>query len=184
MRHAHQIGRGGAYLHLDSAAGLDPAVLDQTGDFALLALDACDGAFADRRWAEALLRLIDRRRLSQDGLLMASRTGPAQLPPRTLPDLRTRLCACTVFRLQPLTDAALRTALQRQAKARGLTLADGVANYLIQRLPRDLPKLMATLDCLDAASLSAQRRLTLPFVQQWLFATRDPAQSSARTRSD
>ena len=115
---------------------------------------------------------------------MACRTSPARLPPETLPDLRTRLCACTVFGLQPLTDAGLLIALQLQARVRGLRLADDAANYLIHRLPRDLPSLMAALDDLDIASLSAKHRLTLPFVQQWLSAALGHAHSSARTKSD
>ena len=95
---------------------------------------------------------------------------PAELPLAPLPDLRTRLAACAVFGLKPLADADLRALLQKRARRRGLELPDEVAEFLLRRLPRDVPSLLAALDTLDRNSLSAQRRLTIPFVQQALPA--------------
>ena len=49
-------------------------------------------------------------------------------------------------------------------------LSGDVARYLVDRLPRALPDLLAILDRLDQASLAAKRPLTLPFVRAQLGA--------------
>jgi chromosomal replication initiation ATPase DnaA len=54
------------------------------------------------------------------------------------------------------------------ARARGLELPADAARYLLSRLPRDAGSLVEALDRLDRALLSAQRRLTVAFLQQWL----------------
>ena len=59
-------------------------------------------------------------------------------------------------------------ALQLRAASRGLELTEEVAAYLLRRCPRDLVTLFALLDQLDTASLAAQRRLTIPFVRQFI----------------
>jgi DnaA family protein len=51
------------------------------------------------------------------------------------------------------------------AEQRGLELSDEVANFLLRRLPRDMHTLCSFLDELDIASLTAQRKLTVPFVR-------------------
>jgi DnaA-homolog protein len=59
-------------------------------------------------------------------------------------------------------------ALQIRAARRGLELADEAALFLVRRLPRDMHSLCDVLDRLDAASLVAQRRLTVPFLREAL----------------
>ncbi len=187
-RAAHQAGRATAYLPLSVYADSTPEVIGGFTHLQLIALDECEAVWARPEWATALARLLDDQRSRGDSLLLASRTAPAALGTDTLPDLRTRLAACAVFGLKPLSDAGRRDALQRRAHARGLSLGDEVADYLIRRLPRDLSSLMAVLSDLDKASLSAQRRLTIPFVQQHLPehlpVVPDLVPTSARTGSE
>ena len=45
-------------------------------------------------------------------------------------------------------------------------MSEEVAGYLMARFPRDLHSLFALLDRLDAATLAAQRRLTIPFLRE------------------
>lgn len=182
-RAAHRAGRSAAYLPLAAYADSSPDVLDGLAPLALVALDECDSVCARPAWAAALARLLDEQRSRGADLLLASRLAPPALAGLTRADLRTRLSACAVFGLRPPTDATLRDALQRRARARGLALDDGVAEFLVRRLPRDAAALMAVLDRLDHASLSAQRRLTIPFVQQTLFVAPAAAPTSARTGS-
>lgn len=183
-RAAHQAGRDAAYLPLSAYADSTPEVIDGFSHLQFIALDECEAVWARSDWAAALARLLDDQWSRGHNLLLASRTAPAALGTDTLPDLRTRLAACAVFGLHPLNDAGRRDALQRRAQARGLGLSDDVADYLIRRLPRDLSSLMATLNDLDKASLSAQRRLTIPFVQQCLTAAQARAPTNARTESE
>jgi DnaA family protein len=54
-------------------------------------------------------------------------------------------------------------------------LPQETSDYLLRRMPRDLPSLLDILDHLDEASLIAQRRLTVPFI-------RDALEKLARTK--
>lgn len=170
VRAAEEAGRRS--VHISLADCISRSVSHElTTDFdeiAVLALDDYESACTDRKWAEALIRLIDRRRTDGQALLFASRRSPSALPSDTMPDLRSRLAACAVFCLRPLTEMNQREALKRHARARGLALDDNVVNYMIHRLPRDLSTLISILESLSTVSLSTQRRLTVPFVQEWL----------------
>jgi DnaA-homolog protein len=73
-----------------------------------------------------------------------------------------------VYGLRPLADEDRATLLAERARARGLELPADAARYLLSRLPRDAGSLVEALDRLDRALLSAQRRLTVAFLQQWL----------------
>jgi DnaA family protein len=86
-----------------------------------------------------------------------------------LPDLRTRLEAMALLGLKPLREDDRRELLRLHATQRGLELAEEVVAWLLARLRRDAGTLIAALDQIDRACLSAKRRPTLPFVQQVLM---------------
>jgi len=65
-------------------------------------------------------------------------------------------------------DEALLAALVLRAHRRGMTLEEDVARYILSRAPRGMTELMAVLDLLDARSLQAGRRLSIPFVREAL----------------
>ncbi|HEX7381790.1 MAG TPA: DnaA/Hda family protein [Nevskiaceae bacterium] len=177
-RLAHDRGRRAVYL----PPGIAAEALDGYAAFDVVAVDDCLAVPDSRHLAVPLVRLMDALATGGGNLLMASRTDLAALAGSIPADLHTRLARCSVYALQPLSDAALREALQRQARLRGLSLGDDTGDYLIRRLPRDMHTLMAALDRLDQASLSAQHRLTIPFVQRVLsnwHGARAP--TSART---
>lgn len=133
----------------------------------LVCLDDVDAVAARRDWAEALARLLDAMR-AHGGRIAASAAAPPERLASALPDLRTRLSQAAVYGLKPLGDEARAQLLLQRARARGLELPLDAAHHLLARLPRDPGSLVGALDRLDRALLSAQRRLTLGFVQQWL----------------
>ncbi|MEO7071457.1 MAG: DnaA regulatory inactivator Hda [Rhodanobacter sp.] len=170
---AHATGRVVQYLPL-TGIGQPADALRAIAGADLLALDDID-AIAGRRDAEyALFDLYNRTRTDGGSLLFAATGAPAQLP-LTLPDLRSRLGACTQLTLKPLVDDERRAVLKTQAAARGLALDDGVLDWLFARYPRDLGALLDLLDRLDQASLAAQRRITIPFLREQLRDAGDAA---------
>ena len=132
-----------------------------------LCLDDIHSVTPDRDWSLALLRLLDARRVHNLATAMSADAAPERMN-CALPDLRTRLSASAVFGLHPLSDADREKLLRERANARGLELAPEVSRWLLRQLARDTGSLLAALEQLDRASLSAKRRLTLPFVQSVL----------------
>ncbi|TPG07306.1 DnaA regulatory inactivator Hda [Rhodanobacter glycinis] len=166
---ASSAGRRVQYLPLAALSDHVSALRGVAGSD-LLALDDL-GAIAGNREAEhALFDLYNRARAEGSALLFAADATPTQLG-LELPDLRSRLGACTQFALKPLDDDERRAVLKAQAAARGIELDDSVLDWLFARYARDLGALLDLLDKLDAASLAAQRRITIPFLRGFLLET-------------
>jgi len=55
-----------------------------------------------------------------------------------------------------------------RSRWRGLELPDEVGQFLLRRTSRSSAALFSLLDRLDQAALTAQRRLTVPFVKSVL----------------
>ena len=85
-----------------------------------------------------------------------------------LADLQSRLSLALVFQLHDLSDEDKLRALQLRASRRGLQLSDEAGRYILTRGERTMSKLFAHLECLDQASLQAQRKLTIPFIKATL----------------
>jgi DnaA family protein len=162
-------GRRVQYLPLATLSDHAAALRGVAGS-ELLALDDL-GAIAGNREAEhALFDLYNRARAEDSALLFAADATPTQLGIE-LPDLRSRLGACTQFALKPLDDDERRAVLKAQAASRGIELDDSVLDWLFARYARDLGALLDLLDRLDVASLAAQRRITIPFLRGFLRET-------------
>ncbi|SPX16697.1 DnaA-like protein hda [Escherichia coli] len=73
-----------------------------------------------------------------------------------------------IYKLQPLSDEDKLQALQLRARLRGFELPEDVGRFLLKRLDREMRTLFMTLDQLDRASITAQRKLTIPFVKEIL----------------
>ena len=118
-------------------------------------------------WEAALFTLFNGIADRGGRLAFAAARAPAAAAIR-LPDLASRLAASEVHRLEPLAEAEQAAALQGRAERRGLELPDETLGFLTRRAPRDFATLCRMLDALDSESLAAQRRLTIPFVRDWL----------------
>ncbi|HET7268438.1 MAG TPA: DnaA regulatory inactivator Hda [Oleiagrimonas sp.] len=169
-QHATELGRRVQYLPLERlAASLADAIRHCVGSD-LVALDDVHAVAGNRDAEHALFDLYNRARAEQVTLLFASRVTPAQLQ-LTLPDLRSRLGACTLSTLQPLSEGERRGVLKAFAAARGIQLDDSVLDWLFNRYARDLGALHELLEELDSASLAAKRRITVPFLREYLRDT-------------
>lgn len=156
-------GEGAVYR----PAAIETDRLAALGDAPLLALDDVEDALGDEARALTLLRLVDQRRERGQPLLLAGNVAPARLIGIS-PDLRSRLEAMALLGIKPLREDDRRELVRLQAQRRGLELPEDVVAWLIARLRRDAGTLIAALEEIDRATLSAKRRPTLPFVQQAL----------------
>lgn len=166
---AREKGHSAAWLPLQSLVPVQPASsLHGLESLDFLALDGLDALQDAPEWQEALYGLYNGVRQAGGFLISASRLKLDQLQ-LSLPDLRSRLNWGPGYRLLPISDAAKAQALQQRARERGLELPDDSLNYLLHRYSRNLGDLMQLLEQLDLASLEERRRLSLPFVRQWLL---------------
>ncbi|QJQ94209.1 MULTISPECIES: DnaA regulatory inactivator Hda [Halomonadaceae] len=155
------------YLPLAELGHFPPHILEDVERLDLLAIDDLDQVLGRRRWEEALFHCFNRLRDAGKRLLVASNAAPRHLDVK-LPDLASRLSWGVTFHVKPLDDAGRIEALRLRAQARGMQLPDEVARYILHRGPRRLSDLFDALETLDRASLSAKRKLTIPFVKQSL----------------
>lgn len=161
-------GREALYLPLGDVIDCDPqGLLEMAATPALVCIDDLDRAAGLPFWEESLFHLYNRLQADRGALLVAAAVPPAAVG-LSLADLASRLAGSQVYRLATLDDAGKEAALQLRASRRGLELDTAVARYLLERLPRQWPALLAALDRLDEASLARQRRLTIPFVREIL----------------
>lgn len=168
-----------AYLPFAALQPATPALLEGLDNARLVAFDDIDLASTEHGFALALLRLLDSLRTRGGSYLLASTLAADRIAGAVPADLRTRFSACAQFPLKPLDDAELGQLLQTRARRRGLELPNEVAEFLLRRLPRSIPALMDALKKLDREALSAQRRLTIPFVTQALPVLAPPAARTA-----
>ncbi len=166
---AHHGAQGAAvaFLPLADLQVLGPDVLAGTEQCSLLCIDDLHLIAADMHWNRALFSLHRDCEERQVPLVLASQVAPTALA-WALPDLSSRLLAGNLLRLRLLNDADQLQALQMHALQRGFDMPMDVALYLQRRMPRDMNRLCDLLDKLDAALLAAQRRLSIPFVREWL----------------
>lgn len=161
-------GQNAIYLPLNDLAVSDPSLIFENLEHAsLLCLDDIDLVLHDRHWCEQLFHLCNRVFASGGKLLVSAATAPAQLDCR-LEDLRSRLSWGGSFRVHALGDDDRRRVLQLRARERGFDLPDDVAAYILSRYSRDLGALLQLLDTLDHHSLAQQKRITIPFVRQFI----------------
>ena len=164
-----------AYFPLDRATGLPPEALAGFEQYPVLCIDDVDAVAGDAAWEQALFRLFNEAAELRTRLVFAARAAPRQAQ-WLLEDWRSRAGSCIVYQLRELDEADRVQALKLRAEQRGLSLPAETAEYLLARVPRDLPSLFQVLDELDEASLVAQRRLTIPFIRAALekHAGREP----------
>jgi DnaA-homolog protein len=156
-----------AYFPLERSLALPPAALAGFENCRVLCLDDVDAIAGDLQWEQALFRLFNEAAELGTRLIFAARAAPRGID-WSLEDWRSRAAACVVYQLRDLDDAGRLEALRLRAAQRGLQLPPETADYLLRRMPRDLPSLFELLDHLDEASLVAQRRLTVPFIRDAL----------------
>jgi DnaA family protein len=148
----------------DQSADSATEMLDGLEQIDLICLDDIDRWLLGDQWENALFDLINRVRENNSRLLLASTSPPDETFVK-LPDLRSRLAWGPVFQLQELSDKEKFKALHYRAQQNGLELPEKVADYLMQRYPRDMFGLFERLALLDKASMAMQRRLTIPLIR-------------------
>ncbi len=159
--------RSSVYLPLKTLVSHGPAMLNDLHGLALICVDDVDTVIGQSEWELGLFRLVNASRDADCVLVFSSQQNPNYLETR-LADLPSRLMWGPVYKLRPLDDEGKLNVLQAHAKQRGIKLSYNVSRYLLNNYPRDLTSLVEVLDRLDISSLTAKRRITIPFIKRVL----------------
>jgi DnaA family protein len=165
-RAAAAADRRAMYVALPASS---PAILADLEQLDLLAIDNLHTIAGDLAWEQPLFVILNAF-LNRSGALLLAAAAPAAQCGFRLPDLKSRGAGAVTYRLAPLADAERVAALRLHAAARGLELDTAAAEFLLKRVARDMTVLTSWLARLDRASMSAQRRLTIPFIREHLGA--------------
>lgn len=155
------------YLPLQELVDISPGILDGMEDMNPVCIDDVHCIAGKEEWETGLFHLFNRLRDQGTRLIVSATAAPNQIGIQ-LPDLVTRFGWGAVYHLHSLNDEGKRIVLQQRATRRGLELPDDVVQYVLKRSVRDMNSLLELLDKLDVASLAEQRKLTIPFVKQFL----------------
>jgi len=161
-RHARALRRPHAYW---PAAGAPPNAA-QTDPRALVCIDDFQVAAANDAWQAALFGLYEKLR-PHGGLVVAADRPVEELQLR-LKDLESRLQSGGVIRIKRLSERDALTALQSRARRKGFEISDQALQFILTRHSRDTASLFSLLERIDSASLSAQRKITVPFIKSLL----------------
>lgn len=165
-------GSGKTHLARIFSAQTKACVLDASNldpDTALpeypLVVDNCDRiAPATEEW---LFHAHNHLRARGLALLITGRCGPARWALK-LPDLASRLTACTVAEIGAPDDDLLAAVLLKHFQDRQLAPTPEALSYLRTHLPRSFEAVSTAVDALDREALAQSKPLTRPFVRQVL----------------
>lgn len=167
---ASQLGRTAAYVPLKCASAELGRIGFEPCD--LVVLDDVDALVGQAVNEFLLFDLINRLREQHTPLLLTAHVPPAALG-FELPDLVSRLAWGVTLAIHSPNDAEKIELMRRKSQERGFDLPFETAVYLLQRCPRDIGSLLTMIQALDHASLSAQRKISIPFVRS-VFFTNEP----------
>jgi len=155
--------RGYQVAYLTGALASQDGALSAMENLDLLCLD--DVHLLDAGAQETLFHCINRCRDTGARLIFSSQRPIDELG-FSLADLLTRLSWGPVFQLHTLDDEEIPNALALQLTLRGLDVSPDVIEYIVRRYPRNMQALSELVERLDQASLTEQRRITIPLVRR------------------
>ncbi len=176
-RLAQELGIAPMYVPLADVVELTPSLLEGVEIEPLVCLDDVERIAGRTEWETALFSLVERLRAAGGMLAIGAIAPPDRLGLR-LPDLVSRFAWGAVYALQLLDDIQKLEAVRLRARHRGFDMPEDVARYILSRYPRDLPSLFGLLDRIDQASLTEQRRVTIPFLRRLEELDRENAETA------
>lgn len=129
-----------------------------------VAVEDLDRGIGDERVLFHLFNLAREGRLS---LLLTTQALPGEIE-ISLPDLRSRLRAVPLTRIEPPDEALLRALLVKLMADRQLEISPKVIEYVVKRMERSADMARRFVRELDRHALAARRDLTIPLAREVL----------------
>lgn len=150
--------RNGAVVIEAASTGNGPLDLAPLRGRPLLVEDVDRRSAGDLVDDETLFHLINMAGVDGGSLLLTGRLAPVAWD-AGVPDLRSRLNALTVARIEEPDDIVLEAVLRRGFEAAGIRPAADLYPYLMARLPRSAPAALLAVATLDEAAINQGREV-------------------------
>ena len=155
------------YLPLNEFITLNPSAAENLDQHQLICLDDIESISKQNQWEQTLFHIFNQVREKGNRLVITSRHPPTRTPIQ-LPDLANRLAWGLPLQLRPFSDTDKLAAVTLRAKNLGMEITPKVGKFLMNHYSRDLPSLWRLLEELEHATLVAQRKVTVPFLRDYL----------------
>lgn len=152
------------YFDFANSEKADPDLLKGLEDCDLVCFDNIEHMAGKPDWEIALFNFFNQHRDLGHKLIVSSVRAPGALAIR-LADLKTRLNWGLILKIKTLDENDRVSALIFKARQMGLEISPQAGRFLLNHSDRDPASLWSLLEKLDQASLSAQRKLTIPFLK-------------------
>jgi chromosomal replication initiation ATPase DnaA len=147
-------------------AGLAESDVQAATEAGAIAVEDVDRGIGDER---ILFHLFNVAREGRLALLITTRALPGEIE-ITLPDLRSRLRAMALTRIEPPDEGLLRALLVKLMADRQLEVGPRVIEYVIPRMERSAEAARHFVRELDRQALAARRLVTVPLAREVLDA--------------
>lgn len=152
---------------LFSAQEFDMSTCNQLSGGTAVVIEDLDRGIVDEK---ALFHLINLSKEKGFHILFTGASGPGMIE-ISLPDLRSRIRALSVVRIEAPDEMLLRTMLIKQFEDRQLEVSPNLIEYILPRMERSFEGVGVIVDLLDRAALASGRRLTRQFAGEVLRAS-------------
>ncbi len=164
---AHKKGMNSFYYPFDKKRLPVLSMLDGLDKVKLVCFDDLGEISGNLDWEQAFLNFLNQHLANNNHLIISSCLHPKDINTK-LVDLQSSLNAGLILKLKPLEQDQIIEALIHKANYMGITISIKVAHFLVTHYASDMSSMWVLLEQLDKATLSAQRKLTIPFLKQIL----------------
>ena len=119
---------------------------------------------AERQSETAIFHAWNRAQADRRPLLIVADAPPPEWQVK-LPDLRSRLAATPVARIEPPDDQLMRALLEQKFARRGVDARPELITWLLARLERSHVTMLRAIDALDTEVLERRKRLSIPLAR-------------------
>ena len=145
----------------------DPVIFEDLASCHLLAVDNLDALCGHRGWEQRFYQIINLCNRGELKLIFTTSDNPLQLHCE-LADFKSRLAWALLLQLPTTDETGLGDIIRFRAGLLGIDLSKEVIAYLLTHYSRRLSEQIRILRILDAASLSAQKKISVPMIKQTL----------------
>ncbi len=164
--HLVEVWRGMSNAVRLPAEALAESAIGIATEVGAVAVEDIDRGIGDER---VLFHLFNLAREGRVWLLVTTRALPGEIE-IALPDLRSRLRAVALSRIEPPDEGLLRALLVKLMADRQLEISPKVIEYVVRRMERSADSARRFVADLDRQALAARRDVTIPLAREVLDA--------------